>query len=62
MARCANFSELSAKQHFQSAVYSLGINVKSSLSEVRCLLHKKVMMSLAFLRLSIDCLFHRDIS
>ena len=29
---------------------------------IKCLLNKKVMMSLAFLRLSIDCLFHRDIS
>ena len=34
MARCANFSELSGKQHFQSVVYSLGINVKSSLSDL----------------------------
>ena len=29
---------------------------------IKCLLNKKVMMSLAFLRLGIDCLFHRDIS
>ena len=62
IACCANFSELSGKQHLQSVVYSLGINVKCSLSEVKCLLNKKVLMSLAFLRLSIHCLFHRDIS
>ena len=34
MARCAKFSELSGKKHFQSVVCSLGINVKSSFSDL----------------------------
>ena len=49
MICCADFNELSGKQHFQSVVYSLGIHVKSSLSEVKCLLNKtEIMMNLAF--------------